>query len=80
VPLPLGDVDGQLRLEQQPDLDRFFAAHYSERLPGVCLGAEPGRPREGLPRRLDPPEPRQGEGLDPVSAPSRTIWTMRRMR
>ena len=27
VPLPLGDVDRQLRLEQQSDLDRFLSAH-----------------------------------------------------
>lgn len=61
VPLPLGDVDCQFRLEEEPDLDRILATHDAERLPGVCLGAELGRAREGLPRGLDSPEPRQGE-------------------
>ena len=65
VPLPLGDVDGQFRLEQQPDLDRLLAARDAEGLPGVCFGAELGWPRESLSRRRDLPEPRQGECLDP---------------
>lgn len=57
VPLPLGDVDGQFRFEEQPDLDWLLSSHDTERLPDVGLGAEQGWPRERVPRRRDPPEP-----------------------
>jgi hypothetical protein len=54
------------RLEQQPDLDRFLATHNPERLPGRGLGVEVGGASECLASGLDPPEPRQGEGLDVI--------------
>lgn len=65
VSLPLGHLDAWFRLEEQPDLDRLPAAHETEGLPGVRLVAERGGPREGLPRRRHPPEPREGDGLNP---------------
>ena len=41
VPLPLGDADGQFRLEEEADLDRFLAAldpafTFSQLSSGVC--------------------------------------------
>ncbi len=42
VSLPLGDVGGQFRFEQKPNLDRLLAAHDTERLPGVGFRVEIG--------------------------------------
>jgi len=66
MPLPLGDVDGQFRFEQQPDLHGRLAAGDPERLPGEGLGMEVGGPGESVAGGLHAPEAREGEGLDPA--------------
>ena len=54
VPLPLGVVDAQFRLEEQADLDRGLAAHDPERLPAVGLGLEVCGVGESVAAGLDP--------------------------
>jgi hypothetical protein len=49
MPLPLGDVNGPFRSEQQPDLDRPLDGDDAECLPGARFGAKLGRAREDLP-------------------------------
>ncbi len=66
VPLALGDVHGQFRLEQQQDLHGRLAAGDSERPPDEALGMEVRGAGESVAGGLHAAEAREGEGLDLV--------------
>jgi len=66
MPLALGDVDGQLGLEEQPDLHGLLTARDPEGLPRMGAGIEVLRAVEGPAQPLDAPKTRQGEALDPA--------------
>jgi hypothetical protein len=58
MPLALGDVDGQLGLEEQPDLHALLTARDPEGLPRMGAGIEVLRAVEGPAQPLDGPWPR----------------------
>ena len=66
MPLPLGDVHGQFRLKEEPDLQGFLPAGDPESVPGILFGVEVNGAGKYVADGFDPLKPREGECLDAI--------------